>query len=113
MTAETRLLPEQFADLEPLARIWALPEANARYEQRLASTMDELQDFYDTVMPRGEALLEYLDQFPLDELPEEALNVARLLSSLSFVSFSVELFNQPKIPDSGATYVEWVRVPYS
>ena len=48
------LLPADFADLEPYAD-WALPGEGARYAKRLASTMDELQAFYDAAFPRLEA----------------------------------------------------------
>lgn len=111
MTTDENMLPEQFRDLEPFAPTWAIPDANRRYQRRLDSSMEELQAFYDAVMPRGQEMLDFLDQFELDDLPETALNLARLLSSLSFVSFSVELFKQPKIPDCGATYVSWVSEP--
>ena len=46
--------PPQFADLEPFAG-WAVPTERARYAKRLASTMDELQAFYDAAFPRLEA----------------------------------------------------------
>lgn len=110
-TTKTALLPHEFADLEPLAQIWALPDANLRYQRRVQSTMEELQYFYDTVMPRGEEILSYLDQFEMDDLPETALNLGRLLSSLSFASFAVEIFKQPTVPDCGATYVVWTKDP--
>ena len=63
----TPLLPSEFADLEPYAAKWCLPNEPARYATRLSSTMDELQSFYDAMFPRGEAVLDYLDQFPLDD----------------------------------------------
>src|SRR5207302_9519159 len=47
-------LPADFSDLEPFAD-WAIPTERARYAKRLASTMDELQTFYDAALPRLEA----------------------------------------------------------
>ena len=44
-------LPADFADLEPFAD-WALATEAERYAKRLASTMDELQAFYDSAFPR-------------------------------------------------------------
>ena len=46
-------LPAEFADLEPFAD-WALRAERERYAKRLASTMDELQAFYDAAFPRLE-----------------------------------------------------------
>jgi hypothetical protein len=111
MTAATELLPEQFADLEPFARIWSLETGQERWEQRLRSTMPELQAFYDAVLPQAEAIMEYLDPLPLDDLPDQEVNLMRLLYSLSIVSMATDLFKQPKTPDSGATYLDWVTEP--
>jgi hypothetical protein len=101
VTAETRYLPEEFADLEPFAATWALPGLNERHAQRLASTMPELQAFYDVTVPRIEPAIEYLDQFPVDDLPEDAKHLFWLLCSVSLISFAVDVFKQPKVPDSG------------
>jgi len=45
------LLPGAFSDLEPFASTWCLPTERQRYAQRLASTMDEIQTFYDALFP--------------------------------------------------------------
>jgi hypothetical protein len=110
MTTQT-LLPEEFSDLESFAKIWSFPTETERYARRLASTMPELQEFYDAVFPRAQAAMDYLDQFPLDDLSDEQLNLLRLLYSLSSISFAVDCFKQPKIPDSGATFLDVVVEP--
>lgn len=110
MTIEA-MLPEQFAELEPFARDWALSDGGERYERRLASSMAELQAFYDAVFPRAEEMMSYLDQFELDDLPEKALHLMWLLYSLSIVSLAVDIFKQPKVPESGATYLRWLAEP--
>ena len=69
MPAPARL-PAEFADLEPFAD-WAVPTERARYDKRLASTMDQLQAFYDAAFPRLEAAVAYLDRFGLDGLPDD------------------------------------------
>ncbi len=106
-----RLLPEEFADLEPFAAKWALPRAEERYQERLHSTMEEMEAFYDATVPRGQAAMEYLDQFDLEEMPDDALRLLWLLCSLSVVSFAVDIFKQPKVPDSGSAYLSWVVEP--
>jgi len=95
------MLPAEFSDLEPFARDWCLDSEPERYAKRLASTMDEIQDFYDAVMPRAEAAIQYLEKFPLDDLPEDALRLLKLLYSLILMSFPVEIWRQPYIPDTG------------
>jgi hypothetical protein len=47
----------------------------------------------------------------LDELPEEALNLLHLLYSMVMVSFPVEAWGQPRIPDTGAAYLDLVSEP--
>ena len=105
------MLPGEFSDLEPFAARWSLPTERERYAERLSSSMDDLQDFYDAVFPRTEAARKYLDQFPLDDLPEDATNLLHLLYSLISVSFAVECWKQPQVPDSGAAYLDLVGEP--
>ena len=96
-----RLLPPEFSSLEPFARTWCLAHEPERYAKRLASTMDEMQAFYDAIFPRAEEAIAYLDKFPLQELPDDALRLLQLLYSLILVSFAVEIWRQPYIPDTG------------
>ena len=104
------ILPPDFADLEPFAA-WAIPTERARYAKRLASTMDELQAFYDAALPRLEDAMTYLEQFPADDLPDDALRLLRLFCSLTTVSFPVEVWRQPRVPDSGAASFDAIVEP--
>ena len=103
-------LPDPFADLEPFA-VWCLATERERYAKRLASTMPEMQAFYDAITPRAEAALEYCDQFVLDDLPDEVVNLLRMLHSMVMVSFPVEVWRQPRVPDSGRTSLECIAEP--
>jgi hypothetical protein len=105
------LLPSEFADLEPFAKKWCLGTESERYAARLASSMEEMQALYDAMTPRAEEAISYCDKFPLDEMPGDALNLMHLLYSLIMVSFPVECWRQPRVPDSGATYLDLVVEP--
>jgi hypothetical protein len=105
------MLPAAFADLEPFAETWVHDTERGRYDQRLASTMDELQAFYDAFYPRANDALDHLDKLELDELPDDALNLLRLCYALSTISFAVDCFKQPRIPDSGSAYLDIVTEP--
>jgi hypothetical protein len=98
------LLPDEFADLEPLAEKWCLAGEPERYATRLACTMPELQALYDSVAPRAAAAIDYCDGFPLDDMPESAVNLMHLIYSFVNVSFAVEVWRQPRVPDSGSAY---------
>jgi hypothetical protein len=98
-------LPEQFADLQRFATKWCHETEAERYEVRLASSMDELQDFYDTALPRAQAAMDHLDGFDLYDLPDKELNLLRLMFALIVITFPVEAFRQTKVPDTGSTYL--------
>ena len=97
------LLPTEFADLEPFAEKWCLATERARYAARLASTMEELQAFYDAIFPRVRDTMAFCDEFPLKDMPAEALNLLRMLFSFVIVSFAVELWRQPYVPNTCGT----------
>jgi hypothetical protein len=97
-------LPAEFADLEPFAATWCLPTEPERYGTRLATPMAELQAFYDAMAPRAAAAVDYCDRYPLDDMPEPVLNLLQLIYSFINVSFPVEVWLQPRVPDSGSAY---------
>jgi hypothetical protein len=103
-------LPPEFADLEPFSD-WVLEFERERYAKRLASTMDELQAFYDAAFPRLADAKSYLDQFELDALPADAKRLLWLCYSLVNASFPVEVWRQPRVPDSGAATFEMIVEP--
>ncbi len=103
-------LPAAFAELEPFAD-WALPSEADRYAKRLQSSLDELQTFYDATFPRLEDAMSYLEQFSMDALPEEAKRLLWLFCALVTVSFPVEVWSQPRVPDSGASSFDAVLEP--
>jgi hypothetical protein len=96
------MLPEAFSSLEPLAADgWCLATERERYVARLASNFPALLEFYDAAFPRFEEIVDYLDQFPLDDLPEQERNLLYLLYSLIQVSLAVDMWGQPEVIDSG------------
>jgi len=105
------MLPKEFDDLEVYAAEWSLATEAERYAKRLASSMDEMQALYDAITPRAEAAIEYCDRFGLDDLPPDALNLLHLLYSMIVVSFPVEAWGQPRVPDSGAATLECIVEP--
>ena len=104
------VLPPDFADLEPFTH-WCLHTEADRYAKRLASSMDELQAFYDAAFLRLEQILIYLDALPLDDLPDDASLLLDLSYSLVNVSFPVEVWRQPRVPDSGAARMDAIVEP--
>jgi len=108
--AET-LLPPEFSDLEPFAAKWCLATEPERFAERITSSMPDMQAFYDAITPRAEEAMAYCDKFPLDDMPVDATNLLHLLYSMVMVSFPVECWGQPTVPDTGAAYLDLLVEP--
>lgn len=106
-----RLLPPEFAALEPWAATWCLATEPERWAQRMRSSMPELQAFYDAVFPRAEEAIAWCDRFPLDEMPPDAERLLQLLYSLLLVSYAVEVWKQPAVVHGGSARIDRIREP--
>ena len=104
------MLPAGFADLEPFTA-WCLPSEKDRFAKRIASTMPELQAFYDAAFPRLQESEDYLKRVALDGISDEERNLLWLFASLVTVSFPVEVWRQARVPDSGASSIDVVSAP--
>ena len=105
------MLPGDFSDFEPFADAWCLATERERWAQRMASTMDEMQALYDAMLPRVPDAIAFCDQFPLDGMPDDAINLLRLIYSFVIVSFPVELWRQPHVPDTLGTSFDRLSEP--
>ena len=97
-----RQLPVQFADLEPFAG-WALPDEVSRGRKRSSSAMQEIQAFYDAILPRMEEVLGYLNAHPLNELSPEAERLMSMVLSLAEIGPAVEFYGEPSVIDGFPT----------
>ncbi|MQY24131.1 hypothetical protein [Nocardia macrotermitis] len=107
----TAVLPAAFSELEPWVETWAKATRQERYDTRLASTIEQLDAFYDAIAPRAEEAIEHLNTFDLNDLPDPETQLLRLMYSLVMVSYPVNVFKQPRIPDSGASFFDTVSEP--
>jgi hypothetical protein len=111
MTTTTHVLPDGFEDLEPFVAEWAKPTRAERYATRLSKSIDELVEFYDAIALRAEDAIACLDRLDLDDLPEDATRLMHLLYSMILVSYAVNIFKQPRIPDAGSAFFDMVAEP--
>ncbi|MEQ9088836.1 MAG: hypothetical protein RLQ26_08850 [Alphaproteobacteria bacterium] len=94
-------LPKGFEKLEPLSEKWALATQNERQKVRRESTTEELQAFYDAMMPRLEDALDKADEYPLGEMPEDVEQLFFMTLSLAEVAPHIELYGgNPEVPYS-------------
>ena len=109
-TPAPKELPEQFADLAPFTD-WIFDTWRPRYEKRLASTMEEMQAFYDAILPRMADIIEYANSFDINDLPDDVRNLLLLTFAFCEASFPIEAWRQPRVPDSGAADITMVSEP--
>lgn len=79
--------------------------------QEVGQLHDGDEGLYDAITPRAEEALAFCDKFSLDDLPEDVQNLMHLLYSMIMVSFPVECWKQPRVPDSGASTLDCVSEP--
>jgi hypothetical protein len=96
------MLPAAFSGLEPFAAAgWCLATERERYVKRLGSAMPELLEFYDAAFGQFREMVDHLEQFPLDDLPQQERNLLHLVYSLVQVSLAVDMWGQAEVIDSG------------
>lgn len=108
--SQSTLLPAQFAELERFSD-WVLANESERYAKRLASSLAELDDFYRTVEPRIPEIIDYLNGFDLKAMPDDASRLLQLMYAIVIVSWAVEVWRSPQVPDTEQTYLECYREP--
>ncbi len=109
-TAATSL-PAGFEELEVWVADWVQPGRDARYAVRLSKTIEEITAFYDAIAARAEEALIHLDGRDLNDLTADENRLLQLLYSMVLVSYSVNVFKQPHIPDSGSAFFNAVVEP--
>ena len=88
-------LPTQFASLESFCLKWLHDTEAQRNAVRINSSMEELKEFYDAVLPQFEEIIEYLNGFPIDNLPAQEENLLNMVFSFAEATSPIERFNSP------------------
>ncbi len=81
-----------FSDLKPYIERWGLPEASQRLRQRVEAELTDLQDFYAAVSPELESIIQYLNQFPVEEIPEADRPLANMILALCEVDDAIHVW---------------------
>lgn len=111
MTVTNPVLPPEFSELASFAATWSLETEAERWNQRMSSSMPAMQAFYDAGFPLLQDALAYCDKFPLDDLPDDARNLLRLVHSIIMVAMCIEIWHQPKVVDGGDAVMHRLTEP--
>jgi len=84
-------LPKGFEELEAFVPEWALATERDRYQKLHHTTLPQLKLFYDAVLPRMEAVMEYLKTQPLTGMSQEAQNLYHLAMTFAETAHPLDL----------------------
>jgi hypothetical protein len=93
-------LPKRFRDLERFVPEWTLATEVERGDKRRASSMEVITDFYNAVLPRFGEIMSHLNGVPAEGMPAEERRLMELGLTFVEMSFAVERFGQPDVPDA-------------
>lgn len=96
-------LPSSFSDLEEYLD-WALPSETQRRQKREASSMVQIQEFYDAVLPKLPAVLEHFRAAEAkagdpDKVDDDTQLLFTLMLAFADASLSIEIHKSPIVPD--------------
>lgn len=84
-----------FSDLDPLVAEWGLPTWHERSLKRARSSQEELQAFHAAMLPRLDAIIQFLNQWSLEEIPGEHRPLSYAALAVCEVDGAVEIWKQP------------------
>ncbi len=90
------MFPQYFEDLAPWSA-WSLATMDERRDQRLNSSMDEIQAFYDAMVPRLGDIMGHLRDIDLDGIDAASEALMNLSLTLAEMAPAVEQFFEPTI----------------
>ena len=70
---------------------------DARRDRRIASSMENIEAFYEAMLPRMDAVLDHLAATPMDALDAQSEALMNLALSLAEVAPAVEQFMEPTV----------------
>ena len=100
MTEQSSLLPKGFEELKPFLNKWATATSAERLAARVTSSMEEIREFYDAVLPRADEAMTLIDEYSLDNLPEDVARLCQLVLGLCQAAMAVEVHNNPRVPNT-------------
>jgi hypothetical protein len=86
-----RILPQEFADLQRFVAQWGLATEKERYFRLLSAAVEDVRPFFDAMLPRSAAIVEYLSRFERGKLPADAQLLYDLMLTFVETAHPIEL----------------------
>lgn len=84
------LLPSGFEKLERFVGDWAVAGDLERLRRREAASRETLKTFYDVMKDEIDAAMDYLKQYSMTDLPDDAARLYQMALSFMDVGFLLE-----------------------
>jgi hypothetical protein len=84
-----------FSDLDALVAEWGLPTWYERLLKRARTPLEELRAFHAAMLPRLEEIIQFLNQWPLEKIPDEHRSLSYAALAVCEVDGAVETWKQP------------------
>ncbi|MFT3975555.1 MAG: hypothetical protein QM688_00330 [Sphingomonas bacterium] len=93
-------LPAGFEEFEEFVDYWDVPTSDERWTRRAGAEYSEILRFYNAMTARMEEATAYVEQYPLNGMPDDAACLFRLLLALMQAAIAVELHQASRVPHS-------------
>lgn len=93
----TVIAPPDLSSLERFIEDWGLATPDERVAKRISSTMPEIQAFYSAMLPHLSNIIGYLNQFPLEAIPDADQPLAKATLALCEVDNAVSKWKSPTL----------------
>lgn len=84
-----------FSELNGFVAQWGLPTAHERLVRRTEAPMAEIEHFYQAIVPRLDDIITFLNQFPVDAIPDEYLPLSYLALAACEIDDAINLWKAP------------------
>jgi hypothetical protein len=96
-------LPENFSSLAPFVNSWSHATELQRSQQRWTASVEEFESFYKAMLPMLDEILEYLDQYEVGAIPNDACVLYHLTLAFAEAAPHNELYKcANEVPNSFA-----------
>ena len=86
-----------FSELKEFMDEWGDADAHQRLSKRTSAEFSDIKRFYDAVVPRLEEIIEFLNRFPVDDIPGEHRPLAWMALAACEMDDPVNVWKAPEL----------------